>query len=92
MLYTFSQASYDKKELSRYFQYMNEKDAVVLWQNGVFLVIKAADLLVQCKAPIYVLDNDVQARGLTENVSPHWLINIHDLVELTNEVTPQFAL
>lgn len=92
MLYTFSQACYDKNELQRYFRYMTENDAVVLWQNGVFLAIKESALLTQSKAPIYVLETDAQARGLTENINTDWLISVRDLVDLTNEIAPQFAL
>lgn len=92
MLYTFSQAVYDKNELNRYFQYMNEDDAVVLWQDGVLLAIKETDLLAESKAPIYVLDTDVQARGLVDLINDNWLISSDDLTELTNEVTPQFSL
>ena len=92
MLYTFSQACYDKNELQRYFRYMTENDAVVLWQNGVFLAIKESALLAKSKAPIYVLETDAQARGLTVFINTDWLISLRDLVDLTNEIAPQFAL
>jgi len=43
MLYTFSQSDYPKTELDNYFLYITEKDAVVLWQDGVLLAVKYPD-------------------------------------------------
>lgn len=49
MLYTFSQSDYPKTELDDYFSYITEKDAVVLWQDGVLLAIKYPDYFAKCK-------------------------------------------
>ena len=39
MLYTFSQAHYSEADLQRYLTSITENDAVVLWQDGVLLVV-----------------------------------------------------
>ena len=50
MLYTFSQAHYSQTELEHYFLNATAQDAVVLWQDGVLLALKQADLLARCRA------------------------------------------
>jgi len=92
MLYTFSQANYAQTELIRYFQHMTENDAVLLWQDGILLALKEFELLENCKAPVYMAEHDVQARGLINKVPEQWLISQTECVELTEEFKPQFAL
>ena len=65
MLYTFSQADYDQQTLEIYVRNAGAADAIVLWQDGVLLAIKQADVLARCQAPCFVLENDLLARNLT---------------------------
>jgi len=92
MLYTFSQANYSRNELMRYFQYITENDTVLLWQDGILLALKETALLEHCKAPVYAVEDDVQARGLTSKIPAQWFISQAESVELIEEFAPHFAL
>ncbi|PVX42685.1 tRNA 2-thiouridine synthesizing protein B [Pasteurella langaaensis DSM 22999] len=92
MLYSFSQANYAQPELMRYFQYITEKDVVLLWQDGVLLALRDVALLENCKAPVRIVVDDVKARGLISKIPTEWLIPQSLAVELTEQVTPHFAI
>ena len=95
MLYTFSLSDYPKTELDDYLLYITEKDAVVLWQNGVLLAIKYPDYFARCKANCMMLEQDVLARNLTVLLpqnSKIKLISIEELVEITESYSPQLSL
>ena len=59
MLYTFSQAHYSETDIQRYLTDITENDAVVLWQDGVLLVVKYGEMFTQCKGQCFVLEQDV---------------------------------
>lgn len=40
MLYTFAEASYPEGVLLAYLQQTTSQDAIVLWQDGVYLCVK----------------------------------------------------
>ena len=94
MLYTFSQAYYSETELQRYLTEITEKDAVVLWQDGVLLAVKYGEMLTQCKGQCFMLKQDVLARNLTALLSNNQVrsISLADLVDLTAQYSPQIAL
>lgn len=95
MLYTFSQADYDQQTLEIYVRNANATDVIVLWQDGVLLAIKQADVLARCQAPCFVLENDLLARNLTallpENAKVR-SISLADFVALSEQYFPQIAL
>ena len=95
MLYTFSQADYDQQTLEIYLRNANATDAIVLWQDGVLLAIKQADVLARCQAPCFVLENDLLARNLTallpENAKVR-SISLADFVAISEQCSPQIAL
>ena len=97
MLYTFSQADYDQQTLEIYLRNANANaaDAIVLWQDGVLLAIKQADVLARCQAPCFVLENDLLARNLTallpENAKVR-SISLADFVAISEQYSPQIAL
>ena len=95
MLYTFSQADYDQQTLEIYLRNANATDASVLWQDGVLLAIKQADVLARCQAPCFVLENDLLARNLTallpENAKVR-SISLADFVAISEQYSPQIAL
>ncbi len=91
MLYTFSQSDYPKTELDDYFSYITEKDAVVLWQDGVLLAIKYPDYFANCM----ILKQDILARNLTALLPQSnkiKLISIEELVGITENYLPQLSL
>lgn len=95
MLYTFSRADYDQQTLEIYLRNANATDAIVLWQDGVLLAIKQADVLARCQAPCFVLENDLLARNLTallpENAKVR-SISLADFVAISEQYSPQIAL
>ena len=95
MLYTFSQADYDQQTLEIYMRNANVADAIVLWQDGVLLAIKQADVLARCQVPCFVLENDLLARNLTallpENAKVR-SISLADFVAISEQYSPQIAL
>ena len=95
MLYTFSQADYDQQTLEIYLRNANATDAIVLWQDGVLLAIKQADVLARCQAPCFVLENDLLARNLTallpENAKVRSM-SLADFVAISEQYSPQIAL
>lgn len=93
MLYTFSESVYDSVELERYFQLLTDRDAVVLWQNGVVLLLKYPHLFTKNGASCYVMEADIRARGL-KNMIPSFvnLISMSEFVTLTEQFSPQIAL
>ena len=95
MLYTFSQSDYPKNELDNYFSYITEKDAVVLWQNGVLLAVKYPNYFAKCKGNCMILKQDILARNLTTLLpknSKIKLISIEELVGITENYSPQLSI
>lgn len=95
MLYTFSQANYSDDELQGYSSAMTENDSVVLWQDGVLLAIKYPDYFKTGKARCFALEQDILARNLTALLpadNKMRLISFADLVDITEQYSPQLAL
>ncbi|MBN6080802.1 hypothetical protein HYE55_01600 [Aggregatibacter actinomycetemcomitans] len=95
MLYTFSQAHYSPAELERYLLNATAQDAVVLWQDGVLLALKQADLLARCEAQCIVLQEDILARNLTALLPSSTKvrsISLADFVAISEQYYPQIAL
>lgn len=89
MLYTFAKSDYSAQQLQYYLAQCGEKDAVLLWQDGVLLALKYPQLLADC----YVLDIDAQARNILELLpSKVRLVSLMDLVHLTEQYYPQLSL
>ena len=53
MLYTFSQAHYSETDLKRYLTDITENDVVVLWQDGVLLVVKYGEMFTQMQRAMF---------------------------------------
>lgn len=53
MLYTFSQAHYSETDLQRYLTDITENDAVVLWQDGVLLVVKYGEMFYSMQRAMF---------------------------------------
>ena len=95
MLYTFSQGDFPANQLTAYLQQANEQDVVVFWQDGVLLALKYPQIVQQCAAPCYLLENDLQARGLLDllpETQKEQAISIKFFVELSEKYFPQLAL
>lgn len=90
MLYTFSKAYYDLEELQQILNLITKKDAIVLWQDGVLLAVKYTEVFRSIDN-IFLLENDITARGLT-TISPEMtLISLKEFVRLTEDYYPQIA-
>ncbi|QPB41758.1 DsrH/TusB family sulfur relay protein [Rodentibacter haemolyticus] len=95
MLYCFSKAVYDNDELADYFSRITEKDAVVLWLDGVLLAIKSPQYFKNCKGRCFALEQDVLARNLTALLPKEnqiRLISLSHFVDVTEQYSPQIAL
>ncbi|MDP9499946.1 DsrH/TusB family sulfur relay protein [Bisgaard Taxon 45] len=95
MLYTFAEASYPERLLVDYLQRATPQDAIVLWQDGVYLCLKYPDLFLSLEAPCYALDIDMMARNMQSLINVNEIIkpiSVTQLVELSEKHFPQFAL
>lgn len=96
MIYTFSQANYSSTQFSQYLKTAAKNDAILLWQDGVLLGLIQTQHFHLTQAPCYALLNDVEARGLTQQLTEKLpelkLITFAELVRLTEQHYPQLAL
>ncbi|OOR97221.1 spermidine/putrescine ABC transporter substrate-binding protein [Canicola haemoglobinophilus] len=96
MLYTFSQSTYNTEELAGYLNQITSQDALVLWQDAVLLPLKHPQLFNNLNVPVMLLQIDVEARNLTEKLAStlanSQLISLQELVNVTTQFHPQFAL
>lgn len=95
MFYTFSQSNYVTHELMQHLQNTTAQDAIVLWQDGVYLLVKYPTMFENLNAPCYALDIDLEARNLItmfEMQDKIQQISLSELVKLTEQHTPQLAL
>lgn len=86
MLYTLSQAHTDN--LHTLLAQLSDKDALLFWQNGVLQAVKNPQIFANCPN-VFVLENDLQARGLTSTLPT---VSLAELVTLTEQFHPQIAL
>lgn len=91
MLYTFSKAHYDNQELQSFLSHLTANDAVVMWQDGVLQAVKNPQFFANC-AQVFLLEDDVTARGLNAQLSAFQMISLAQFVTLTEQYTPQIAL
>lgn len=94
MLYTFSQAHYSVAELNHWFAGLTADDAVVLWQDGVYLPLHHPTLLALSGIKLFALEPDVHARGLSERYAGLAIevIDYPALVSVSETYFPQIAL
>lgn len=88
MLYTLSQAQQSEEELTAIFSRLTEQDAVILWQNGVLQAVKNYDFFAQYPQ-VFVLESDLNARGLSTDLAT---ISLEQLVDISERFYPQIAL
>lgn len=88
MLYTLSRADNDLSTLAAIFDNLDVQDAVVLWQDGVLQAVKNPQIFAN-SAHVFVLANDLHARGLTTTLP---VISLSELVDLSERFYPQIAL
>ncbi|MDP0382672.1 DsrH/TusB family sulfur metabolism protein [Glaesserella parasuis] len=84
MLYTFSKAQYDLSTLNAILEQVIPDDVIVLWQDGVLQAVKYPQLFTN--KTVFVLQNDIEARGLTTTLPT---ISLAMLVQLTEKYYPQ---
>ncbi|WP_426994968.1 DsrH/TusB family sulfur relay protein [Glaesserella parasuis] len=84
MLYAFSKAQYDLSTLNAILEQVTPDDAIVLWQDGVLQAVKYPQLFTN--KTVFVLQNDIEARGLTTTLPT---ISLAMLVQLTEKYYPQ---
>lgn len=74
-------------------QLISQHDAVLFWQNGVIIALQNNPLLddiISKTAHCYIINNDVEARGLFQFIDPRLkIINMQQAVELTAIYYPQ---
>lgn len=87
MLYTLSQSVYDPDELQSLLARVTENDAVVLWQNGVLQGVKFPELFANL-VNVFVLENDVKARGVKIDLPQ---ISLAEFVQISERFYPQVA-
>ncbi|WP_373767394.1 sulfurtransferase complex subunit TusB [Glaesserella sp.] len=87
MLYTFAKPGYDHTELQALLAQVTPQDAVVLWQDGVLQAVRFAHIFANLDQ-VFVLENDIQARGLTTSFNT---ISLDEFVKLTEQYYPQTA-
>lgn len=86
MLYTLSKAH--TEQLDQILAQLNPQDAVVLWQDGVLQAVKNPQIFATLPN-VFVLENDLLARGLSCELPT---VSMTDLVELTEQFYPHIAL
>ncbi|WP_150539021.1 sulfurtransferase complex subunit TusB [Actinobacillus vicugnae] len=87
MLYTLSKAQYDQNELQTLLAQITENDAIILWQDGVLQAVKFPQFFTHI-SNLFVLENDLNARGLRTHFNT---ITLTELVKITEKFHPQVA-
>ncbi|MDO4698796.1 MAG: sulfurtransferase complex subunit TusB [Pasteurellaceae bacterium] len=88
MLYTFSSAHYDCEEFEALLAQLTTDDALIFWQDGVLQAVRSEAKLATIQN-VFVLQNDLIARGLTLKLST---ISLEQFVQLSEHYFPQVAL
>ncbi|WP_124210994.1 DsrH/TusB family sulfur relay protein [Vespertiliibacter pulmonis] len=83
-----SQANYTPNELTQLLHQITDNDALVLWQNGVLQAVKFPNLFANI-SNVFVLENDIKARGLTV---PFKTITLSEFISISEKFFPQVAL
>lgn len=94
MLHTLSHSPYHC-DIDALLGCLGSQDALVLLQDGVVAALansETATRLLKATVPLYVLRNDVEARGLIEQISDNFsLISYNQFVQLTVKHPQQLA-
>lgn len=92
MLHVVSQSS-TQLDINAFLRSVNANDAVLFVQNGVSSLIEGNPLftlLNATEASVYVLRNDLEARGMLNLIAEDvTVVDYHQYVDLTVEHTPQ---
>ena len=89
MLHTVNRSPYASNMLTLCLRYAPPKSAILLMEDAVIAGIEGGfwlEALVSCDHCIYLLQEDVIARGLAKKISSHMnLIDINGFVSLTEQ-------
>ncbi len=88
ILHTVNQSPFTSNTLAQCLLYIDDGDAILLLENGVYAALKNHALEPQLKNKVcYVIEADLQARGLLEqDRQAHiQLIDVDQFVELTTQ-------
>lgn len=91
MLYTFSKAQYDNETLRVFLTNLAESDVVVLWQDGILQAVKNRDIFANIPH-CYLLEQDVVARGLSEQLLSFHTLSLLEFVKLTETHFPHIGI
>lgn len=94
MLHTLSHSPYHC-DIDALLRCLGPEDALVLLQDGVIAALansETASRLLNASIPLYVLQNDADARGLAAQISNNFsLISYNQFVQLTVQYSQQLA-
>lgn len=84
-LHIVNPSPFDSHALTDCLKHVSEQDSILLIEDAVVAADKSSPVLEQLMAhTVYVLKNDVEARGLQDRVHEHFsLVSDDDFVELT---------
>ncbi|MGL4270242.1 MAG: sulfurtransferase complex subunit TusB [Plesiomonas sp.] len=95
MLYTLSHSPFQSQALNDILRLATENDALLLWSDGVIAALANSELvepLTTSPVKVYVLQEDVQARGLSAHLHPQaQVIDYQGWVALTEQHPQQLA-
>ncbi|MCG8709644.1 sulfurtransferase complex subunit TusB [Brenneria sp. 4F2] len=94
MLHTLSHSPYHC-DIDTLIRCLGPEDALVLLQDGILAALAdsaVGNRLRDASIPLYVLKNDTDARGLTEQISDNFkLIGYNQFVQLTVKYSQHLA-
>lgn len=91
MLYTLSKAEYTPEALQTFLGYLTNNDVVILWQDGILRAVKNKEIFA--KIPnCYLLEQDVIARGLTEQLNTFNIISLCEFIKFTETYFPHIGI
>lgn len=88
MLYTLSQAHYAPELLEALLAHLSPNDALLFWQDGVLHAVHHTARYANLPN-VFVLENDLQARGLSTALPT---LSLDAFISLTERCYPQIAL
>lgn len=83
-LHILNQSSGHSGTIENMIRTVTANDAVILIEDGVYTSLPPhSDSIIKCGVPVFVLDADVKARGLTDKVHPEFqIVDDHGFVNL----------
>lgn len=88
ILHTVNQSPFTTNTLAQCLSYIDDGDAILLLENGVYGALSSQSLAAQLtNKTCYVIEADLQARGLLEQdrLTHIKLIDVNQFVELTTQ-------